>query len=72
MKFPESPGPGWIENTGTKPEGFERTRIFFRKGSEPHYDDRWNPMSKPGWGVETTRWSLRNDPHDVAWYLPLH
>lgn len=71
MTFPDSPGDGWLRNSGTKPDRWTRVRVFLMKGTEPTYDDRWNPMSKPGWAVDSTRWTLTNQPHDVAWYLPL-
>jgi hypothetical protein len=71
VTLPESPGPGWIENAGSKPEFCKRVRVLLRKGTEPTYDDRWNPMSPSGWAVDTTNWALTGADHDVAWFLPL-
>lgn len=67
----ESPGEGWIKNDGRRPEGMKRVRVWLRKGAEPTYADVLNAMAPPGWDPKTTRWTLRNDPHDVIWYLPL-
>lgn len=63
------PGKGWKENKGRRPEGCRRIRVMLEAGYEPRYDE--NPMSPPGWAVDTTRWSLLADPWDVAWFLPL-
>lgn len=64
----------WRANTGKKPEDIagERVRVKLRhSGEEPKYDNHWNPMAPPGWAVDTTRWSLRNDPFDVVEFAVL-
>ncbi len=72
MAMPESPGDGWIENAGQRPDKVsKRIRVFLRKGVEPRYADAIDKMAAPGWASDTTRWSLKNDPHDVAWWRPL-
>lgn len=70
--LPECPGPGWIRNTGARPDiEAARVRVLLWKGVEPSYADELNPMAPPGWATDTTRWSLTGSPFDVAWYLPL-
>lgn len=63
-------GLAWRENTGARPKRGKRARVVLAgHGREPKYDQ--NPMSPPGWAIETTRWSLLDDPWDIAWFLPL-
>ena len=78
-ELPEPPSPGkeWRKNDGKPPRlrKAKRVRVLLRHGAEPPYDNRWNPMSPPGWAIDTTRWSLNEPPfapeYDVIWYLPL-
>lgn len=72
LPMPEHPGPPWLENKGRRPTNLKgRVRVFLRKGIEPIYADAINKMAPPGWGADTTRWTLTGDPHDVAYYIPL-
>lgn len=69
MSFPDSPGEGWIRNDGNPPSCV-RVLVLLRNGNRPYDVTETRPDCKPGWAVETSRWSLTGDPFDIAWYKP--
>jgi hypothetical protein len=63
-----TPNPGYCP-----PEAAgKRVRVVLAKDAEtmrqPTYDNHWNPMSKPGWAADTSRWSRTGEPHDIAFF----
>ncbi len=63
----------WKPNKGRRPDGCSRVRVKLRfSGEQPKYDEQWNPMAKPGWAVDTTRWSLTGGPFDVIEYAVIY
>lgn len=67
----------WQPNPGRCPEEAvgKRVRVVLRKDAatmeEPKYDDRWNPMSPPGWaadGKNGCKWSKTGHPFDIAFF----
>lgn len=64
----ESPGKGWRRNEGRMPgKKGRRCSVQLANGSIAGV----NPVSAAcpaGWLVETTRWSLTDEPFDVEWY----
>ena len=70
MSFPESPGPGWIRNSGKLPE-CERAHVWLRCDRAPFDVTITRPDCKPGWAVKDARWSLTGSDFDIAWYMPI-
>lgn len=69
-----APDDDWIANTGSRPGRTKdkRVRVILERDRqamvEPIYDNSWNPMSPPGWAADTTRWTIKGEPFDVAFY----
>lgn len=71
MKLDPVPEPGkeWAGNHGTQPGRTKgkRIEVVLANGSRPS-PDPVTPVSPGGWAADTCRWTLTDDPFDIAWF----